>query len=328
MARSAGKVKLADKLGPKAAKAYESHKNDEINYGGGADLPDGIEGGVAQLVECKFDEYKDGAMKGKLYFLAAGIVVQPVTHNGIHIQGLRTQIGPEPLCETPTRGRKTLDEHIEWVQNELKKLGADLSETTLDDLDSVVEALKEEQPYFRFRTWKGKATKQYPDPRVNHQWRGACEYDGEAAADDVVEDEEAAEEPEDEAVAEEEAGEEDLTALAEAADNGDDEAQAKLEKLAEAQGIDATEIATWAEVAAMLEDGSEGGSDAEPEEEGEAQAPPEKGEVWYYKPPKARKLVECEVTAVFASKEVVNLKNLDDGKTIYKSVPWSALSDS
>jgi len=32
------------------------------------------------------------------------------------------------------------------------------------------------------------------------------------------------------------------------------------------------------------------------------------------------------VTAVFETAKKVNLKNLDDGKTMYKSVPWDQLS--
>ncbi len=45
--------------------------------------------------------------------------------------------------------------------------------------EEALETLKEEAPHFEFRTWKGKPTPQYPDPRTNHVWNGAvAEPDG------------------------------------------------------------------------------------------------------------------------------------------------------
>jgi hypothetical protein len=90
-------------------------------------------------------------------------------------------------------------------------------------------------------------------------------------------------------------------------------------------GIDASQVATWGEVATMLLEGTDGseGGDASA-----AEAPePQKGELYFYKPPRARNAVECEVTAVFNGKQVVNLRNLNDG-TLYRSVPYDQLRDS
>jgi hypothetical protein len=314
---------LAGKLGAAGQKAVATHKDDETKFPGGGSLPSGIENGIAQLVECKFDQFKNGDNTGEYYFMAAGVMLAPTTHDGVPIAGLRTQLGPEPLCATPkSAGRKTVEEHIAWVLNEFRKLGVDTSGLTIDDLESTAEALKQEAPTFRVRTWKGKPTPQYPDPRVNEQWRGACEFDGEVAP--PVEDHTAAEPEavEEEAAAEEEAV--DLTALGAAADGGDGDAAAQLEELANAAGIDPEKIESWAEVAAMLEGGEE--AEAAPEEEEVVEeAIPAKGEIWYYKPPKAKKAVECEISAVFEKSKKVNLKNLDSGEII-NAIDFNKLS--
>ena len=65
-------------------------------------------------------------------------------------------------------------------------------------------------------------------------------------------------------------------------------------------------------------------AEVEEDEEEEEAEEPSKGDVYNYKPKGARKPVECEVTAVFPKKQVVTLKNLDDGK-LYKAVPWDSL---
>lgn len=354
MPKQVKKGSLASKLASKKFReAFESHKGDETNYGGGGDLPEGIEVGIAQLVECKFDTFEKGKNEGELYFYAAGIVVKPKEHNDILVEGLRTSI-MEPLCETPGRSRESEEEHLEWILNELRKLGIETSELDPDDLETTVEALKEEKPYFRFRTWKGEATEQFPNPRVNHQWRGVCEFEPEDD-DDVQDDTEDKEAPKPEAkptkptakaekeVAKPKPGakakaekpepveEEDIATLGELADGGEDEeneeAQRRLTELAETAGIDVEDEAydSWTAVANALAEAG-GDEDESGDDEGEDEEwTPEKGEVCFYKPPKARKAVECEITAVFAGKETVNLKSLDDGKS-FKSVPWDKLS--
>ncbi len=336
MPKQVAKSSLAARLGGKLGKAISSHKDDETTYGN-PQLPDGIEGGVAQLVECKFGDYESGQMKGKPYFLAAGIVMLPKEHDGIPTAGLRTQIGPEPLCETPNRSRKTLDEHIEWVLNVMRQLGIDTTGFDEDSLEPAAEALKEAKPFFRFRTWKGSPTPQFPNPRVNHEWNGLCDYqegDEETVVDETADGDEPAD---DEQIAEavEEADEgEDLDALAKDADGKNQKkaavASARLEELAEAAGVDADDVKnaeSWAAVVELIQaaDGDEGeGEEGEGEEAAEEWEPAD-GEVYKYKPPKSKKAVECEVTKVLAKNQLVNLKNLDDGKTVYKAVKWADL---
>lgn len=401
------KSSLLAKYGAALQKAHSAHRYDETEYSQFGDLPAGIEGGIAQLVECKFDTYKKGDLIGHYFFYAAGVVVEPKEHADIPIAGLRTSL-TEPMCDTPSRGRKTVEEHYQWVLNELRKLGVDTAGMELDDLEATVTALKETAPYFRFRTWKGakQTTGPYKDqePRTQHSWGGACEYtpadDGGTGVDDQS-DTEVQEEPEQAAPKrtagpkagpgaakgngkaatkapnrlpaspparpapapvgkaakngpakgplarkpapkeEEPAFDEfgDLDSQAERADAGDDEAQGTLTDLALAAGLtneDVDNAKSWAALAAMIVEAGEAGADDEiSSQEGQEEAPaewaPEKEEVYRYAPvnPKTRKAgkpVECEVMSVDAASRTASLKNLDDGKTLYKGVKWDQLS--
>lgn len=352
------KVSLASKLGGAGAKAFNESKGKEVRYDSGGDLPPGIEGGVAQLASIKFGTYENGDTKGEYFFMASGIVISPDYVLGddktrIPVKGMRTQIGPEPLCDTPRRSRKTVGEHLDWVLNELKKLGVDTSELELDDLEATCEQLVESAPYFRFRTWRGEATKEYPDPRTNHVWQKAIEYN-EEEGDGGVEDDTAPEEPEDvepeveeppkastkksapkkatpKKAAPKKPSEEDrLRALGKACDEGDDDSLVELDGLADKFGIDTNEYPTWAGVADAIIAQLNGG-EAEPTEEPEADAElPDgirKGDVYKYKVPKTKKVVETEVIHVYPQKETVNLQNLDTQEK-YLNIPFSDLIEA
>jgi hypothetical protein len=325
MPKSTVKSSLAARIGAKARQAHEAHKNDETTYGN-MDLPSGIEGGVAQLVDCKFGLYEKGDNKGKDYFYAAGIVKAPADCGGIPIQGLRTSI-MEPLCDTK-KGDGTVvtyEEHYAKVLNYLRQLGVNTAEVDVDSIESVAEALKESQPHFRFRTWKGdkQTTGKYAgkEPRVNHQWNGACEYveDGESSPS-AVEDSSgpSADEPA--------ADGENYAALGEAADGGDTDAAEKIQMAALEAGISQEDIDNadnWVALAERI------ASPAEAEEAApDADWKPSKGEVYLFKGPGKKKGVEHEVMAVFEAKRLVNLKNLDDGRTVVKSVSWDKLESA
>jgi hypothetical protein len=335
---------LLAKLGPALQKAHEAHKADETDLGSFGDLPAGIENGIAQLVECKFDTYKKGDLTGQYFFYAAGVVVAPtefrdkdgVTHK---IEGLRTSI-TEPLCDTPTRTRKTVDEHIQWIYNELRKLGVDTSKMNYDDLEPTAAALKEDQPHFRFRTWKGQKqlTGPYKDqePRTQHSWMGAVEYSpGEAGGTSGLTD------AHDAAAAAGVSGDPnimdemdkggDLDSLGTRADGGDETAQVRLTEMATAEGITEEEIKgvdSWANVVELIRAADQGGDDT-PVPAG----PPAVGDVYKYevtaKDPRTKKVVkkqvEVEVTASNHKSKTATVKNLDDGKSVYKDVPWDNL---
>lgn len=356
MAGQVVKSVLAAKLGSKAAAAVKKHKNDETKLPGGGSLPDGIENGIAQLTECKVDVYKEGQQKGQPYFYAAGIVVAPEEHGGIPIKGLRTSI-MEPLCDTPGRKRATFDDHMAECLNQLRLLGYDTTQMESgEDFEAACAALKEIQPHFRFRTWKGKKETTGPyagrEPRVNEVWMGQVEYGGDGTtADDATTDATAGDDavvddtPADNDSAQGEAnaaGDDsgpDLDALVAKAEKKDKTARQELTDLALAAGVDQDAIDNaedWAAVAAMIREGGSGATAEEPKAE---EFVPEVGSVYYYtqtdpktgKPltdPKTKKpkRIEVEVTKVDKKGETATVKDLNTGKALPKPVAWSDLS--
>lgn len=335
MPKTVSKSGLAARLGDKGRKAFDTHKTDSTDFGSGS-LPAGIEGGIAQLVECDFRVYDNGDLKGKDYFYCKAVVITPESFKGVRTAG-KPFFMREPLCDTPTRSRKDIDAHLAHVLNEMRKLGCTTGEIQLDDLETTAAALAKASPYFNFRTWKGEATKEFPNPLVNVVWEGACEYAPQEGAGNVVQDNTVdTTSPSNEPDAETgDAGEDDgIDALVEVADGeaGEAATQAQTELANKAKEAGVTEDAVgnaqnWAEVGEMIRAGG-GSADTSTEPTTESQElVPEKGNVLKYKPPKAKKKVEIEVTAVFETAKKVNGKNLEDGKTIYKGIPWDELSE-
>ena len=139
MVMQKGKSSILAKLGNQLNKAIAAHKDDELELSQFGELPAGIENGIAQLVECKFDVYKKGDMKDQPFFYAAGVVKRPETVGDIPIKGLRTSI-MEPVCDTPGKARQTVDEHIKKIMNDMRKLGYDTSTIkSHHDLESAAE---------------------------------------------------------------------------------------------------------------------------------------------------------------------------------------------
>lgn len=334
-------------LGERGRKAHEAHKNDETKYGQ-MELPSGIENGVAQLVDIKFTQIAAGKQNaGKWMFYAAGVVKEPGEQGGTPVRGLRTSI-TEPMYDTPTRSRKTVEEHIAWLYNELRKLGVNTTELGYDDLESTVAALRELKPHFRFRTWKGskQTTGQYAgqEPRVQHQWNGLVDYndDGTVVDNGVVDN--TPEEPEDEGG--EAPADTSFEELLEKAKAGDGPASHEVQRIALENGISQEDFDSWdwdqiAEAVQASLTGDEGGGDA-PEEPEAEEFKPSKGDVYNYqvidpktkkpaldpKTKKARKPIEVEVTAVNQKNKTVDIKDLANPKNTWKAVAWDDLKQS
>lgn len=273
------------KLGNELVKAHEEHKADETNFGQ-TELPPGIENGIFQLSSCKFELIKPGKENaGYPYFYAAGIVVQPIDFTDAegqvhHVEGQRTS-QMETICPTPnSKGPlKTASDHYGRVLNYLRLLGVDTKETQPQDVEGIAQALDDscnpESPnyspiYGKFRTWKGKPTKEFPNPRVNHQWNGVCELNGQVSPSETLDNsaspapaETGAAEPV-EATAETqvadqgeaEAGDTDLLAIAAAVDAGDTSQQTVLEDAALAIGFTAEQLKEapdWVTVVSWIE---------------------------------------------------------------------------
>jgi hypothetical protein len=181
MPRQSSKVSgIFSRYGSKAVEAFNKHKADETEYGNFGDLPPGIDGGVAQLVDCRVLEIKEGKQNaGELMFFARGIVVEPEqvedprTGLVVRIKNRNTTLS-EPLFHTAGRARETFEDHMAYVLNQLRKLGLSTEDiaATDEEFNAQLATLKESAPFFRFRTWQGPKSDQYPNPRVNHTWEG------------------------------------------------------------------------------------------------------------------------------------------------------------
>lgn len=168
---------LAAKYGAKLDSAVQKHAGDETKYGQQR-LPGGINNGIAQLKECYFKQVEAGKQNaGEYFFRAMGVVVFPktvATADGVvTVEGAQTSI-IEMVCDTKKKDGSTVtqEEHVANILNEMRKLGADTSNSTAADLEDLAAALAEAQPYFKFSTSETKPTKEYPNPRVFENWHG------------------------------------------------------------------------------------------------------------------------------------------------------------
>ena len=379
-------------------KALQAHATDETDYGMEfIDLPAGISGGIAQLVDCHIGVYQKGNNQGKKFCYLGGVVQKPdkavstvkrfedgavvvVSRETVEVRGQRTSQSI-PLCETTKANGDTieLDDHVKRMLNELRMLGADTAEIVDDNsLETLLSALQEAKPYFKFSTSESEPNELFPDKgRVWENWHGARgleEWSPNNQPADVVDETDEVDDVD--TTVEDDTRElsDDLHELGEAADNSDTASEDRLKELAKAAGLTEEEIndtPNWVGVAELTE--SRGGTSAKPSvaetslletgkladqgdgpsisrleedarhadvdpdefetwaelaaELGSTEAvTPVKGENYLYKPPKARKAVECEATAVFEGKQTCNLKNLDDHKP-YKGVAWSELEE-
>lgn len=283
--------------------------------------------------------------------------------NFSYVEGLRTSI-TEPIYDTLSRTRKNVDEHIGWIYNELAKLGVERATLNPQTLEAVAAALKKAKPHFRFHTFKGEKAKtgQYKDkePRVTHMWDGLVEFedtvDPAAATEDAGEvvDPTPAEEP---AVDPGEVDQSDLDSLVVRAPK-EPGVQATLGDMAVAAGHTLEAVAatnTWEEVAELIrnpvtaegaEEGStEGESTGEESSEGtgeeesveevveEVKADPKAGDMFKFAPldpkdatkKKRLKALQVQVVTSDPKLKVVSIKNMTDGKTVYKNVKWDML---
>jgi len=304
---------------------------------GGGGLPAGIDHGKAVVTQVKIGTYEKGDNKGSEYFMVRGVCISPkkiqVDSDWVDTAGVSDSLLMEPLHDTPTRKRTTQDQHVEFMLQVLDQLGVKPSEIDEDSIKdgSLFAALVETKPLVSFRTWKSEPTKEYPDPRVNITFGkglGHQEDDDEEAEDGVDDDteEEDVDEPEDssEDVNLEDEDVDELATLA--TDKDDEDASAKLIAIAVKAGIkeDVAEgTDTWQDLADMIKEALDGNDEDEDEDEDEP-IEPEKGEVYGYKPPKFKKVLECTVTKVLKRSKVVSLKCASNKKT-YDKIAWDSL---
>lgn len=350
MAVQKGKSDIASKLAKisgEVSKTLAEHKNDVVQFTGMGDCPAGVEGGVAQLVDCKIDQVKEGKTNaGELYFYAAGVVIRPVEYKGQIVEGTRVSL-MEMLCETPSRKRKTVREHTKFVMDTLKGLGVApgaFVENNPSCLLAICQAVKAAKPVFKFRSWAMPKQTSGPfkdkEPMTNYEFLGKMEHlhkdvdpatgveDDSAQADDIATGSGGTE------------GEaafnefEDLDSLlAQTEDTDESVSDAAIEKLTElalAAGISQKVLDDpdngWPDVVEMIKNA---GNDGEGVAEEPAKPVRKKGDVVKHKVKNVRtkKMVDVECSIEDIKNGKATLKSLVD-KTIYKDVDLDVLEDA
>jgi len=124
---------------------------------------------------------------------------------------------------------------------------------------------------------------------------------------------------------------EDIDELVRRADDGDEDAQTRLDDMAKEAGKEkeSKKLTTWKAVGDLLKGvmgAGEAADEPEPEEAPAEEFVPAKGDVYNYKPKGARKASEHKVTAV--GKTTCSLQSLEDAKKTYKDVPFDQLESA
>lgn len=268
------------KLKKAAPGAHKTHKDTEAKVSG-MSLPKDVMG-ICEFDSWKLANQKSGKNAGKPYISFTHIVHEPVEYAGARVS--------KTIFIRETRNASTEDQ-IGKVYNEIKLLGGDVSHTK--DVGEAISLLDDLiGTYSRFHTWQGKPTKEYPNPDVNVQFDGACEYTPEEG-DDIEEEEELDEEE----VEEEDEGEEEDADEEE--EDGEDEGEEEEGEEEEDEG-----------------DGEEEEEDGD-DEEGEWT--PDVGDVYGYDG------VDGEVKSVNKRSKTVTIELYDDEGTVVKNVPWDDL---
>ena len=344
---------LAAKYGAKLDKAVKKHGEDETKYGM-TTLPAGINNGIAQLTEAKFDVFKSGKYVGEYYFRATAMILEPEMHTDpwtgmeIPIKGLNTSIMIN-CCDTKNDAGdvKTQEEYVDVILNEMRKLGMNTKGADGSVLEDLAAQLTEAAPIFRFSTSNTpKPTKAKPNPRIWENWNGqkgletyvpgegaptTNDESGGTADPDAVADAEsaAAGDPDSDS------GDDviDLDALLETANETEETAEVtaareKLTELAVAAGHSAKKVndtANWEEVRELIDNPVEAEKVPEPAKAKE----PKKGGVVKYEivdgKSKKKRKIDCVIEAVNGKNKTVDLKNLEDSKTKYAAVKFSAI---
>jgi len=195
---------LAARLGARMAQAHAAHQNDDIKTDDA--LPPGIDRGIAVLTTIKFGTFQSGDNKGADFFYLSGSVVSPksitdpTTKAVIKVEGtpvVPSMIGktgariPVPLCDTKGFDGKPISFDDNWAKflDYIRVLGVDTKSLAPELVESTVAALQQMADqgkiHFQFRTWQGKATEQFPNPKVNVVMGRKIDFDPSQVEDHV-----------------------------------------------------------------------------------------------------------------------------------------------
>lgn len=168
---------LMGKFGARAQQAAARTAAAEPEFDSFGDLPAGIVGAVAQLVDCRILPIAEGKKNaGELMFFARAIVKSPAEHDGVMIKGLGTSIMQNLIDDkdangNPIEGRQMEDklvlvqEHVKKIANVQPGVPFDPTPFYAENLEATCTHLKEmsitpvenggKPIHIRFRTWKG-----------------------------------------------------------------------------------------------------------------------------------------------------------------------------
>lgn len=182
MPAQTGKTGLLAKLGAKAHQAHEANKRNEVTFDR-VDLPPGIKAGLAQLVMAKWDEYKEGGLKGEPYVMLRGIAITPerFPHTTKNADGSVTTVMVPvkgqgvllmcPLCDEPAKGKRearSFEQNWGDMLNELGKMlnVKNMEDTNADDIEPILAMLQESKPHFLYSTrgYTPSVSKERPNP--------------------------------------------------------------------------------------------------------------------------------------------------------------------
>lgn len=373
---------LFRKYGQRLDAAVKQHAMADPKMQGFPSIPAPIKDGTAELESIGFYQYKeDSNMKkvdgssavGEYFFRAVGICREPeviVDKDGrqIRCEGVQTSQMVPVLDTKNQKGEVTsMEQNIEKIEGHLKLLGASKEELAQGAaaMEAIVEAMQQqvqggEAIYFKFETSEGKATPEYPNPRVWENWYGIRERQGyeppskgptpgvssdktrqaapstngpaKSPAAQQVAKQQAAKAPAKPAPAPEPEPElpDDVRELAALCESGDDKAIQKLQDIALGLGVTEDEwgaTANYGEAADLVE-AAQANSTASPDEP--APVVPSKGEVYEWFPVDAKtgkplkKAVEVEVTTVDKKTETATIKR-SDTKAVVKGVKFADL---
>lgn len=176
--------KFVQKYGNRLDKAVHESRDTPVRISeGGGDLPE-MDFGVALVTECRIEEIpkdkknaKDKNGDPNYRFVLVGIVKMPTEPQPYPDGSMRSVVGMRTsrYINLTDEENQTFEGQIDKAINEMKKLGCDTSGWGAADLEANCSLIENAGIYTKFRTWMGRVTPQFPNPRLNHDWRGVFE---------------------------------------------------------------------------------------------------------------------------------------------------------
>lgn len=190
---------LFRKYGARLDAAVKQHAMADPKTQGFPSVPAPIKDGTAELSSIGFYQYEndteakkaDGSSAaGEYFFRAVGIIRDPefIVKDGkqVRCEGIQTSQMIPVMDTKNSKGVVTsLEANIERIEGHLKLLGAAKEELAQGAvaLEGIAQAMNDSGAngtpiYFKLETSEGKATPEYPNPRVWENWYGVRERQG------------------------------------------------------------------------------------------------------------------------------------------------------